>query len=292
MVKTVEWLVSKVLAEQLGGLQTNQGRDCVAPALASVLLRVCKVQHWFGVDDAEREQQLLEELRTANPTLPASIRHGGLWTVSDIHAAAALCPALAPLFYFLFEIFGDKTAVNFESWQSPSLVLLKSQYTGLVKLPQRSHQPTHRVVLLRSLILGAKLHTLLPETADTPLAHENLAHNLLIDLARRASQQRHNFFDSQPANQTEAEILQPLCELLVKLLAPMITHCCTTDFPTCPYLQNRALVAAEVLAALLQHGDMDIPAAVADAFLAGGSYTHQHSPCGTAIGTHSNMPAF
>lgn len=276
MRRTAAWLVESVLEEQLQGPCTPHGQSRLAPAMASVLLRTCSVQHWFGTGSAEHEQVLLTELRTANPILPVAVRHEYPWTVADIHAAADAKAELAPFLYFMFEAFGDHTAVNWESFQMPTPlgypIQYRHEYRGLLAVPEPSLQPAPLTVLLRSLFLAAKLISLLPDNCTTPPEVENLACGCLTNIADRLSQLAHNQPSSQASHKSPDEALRQrqICKQLVKLLAPMMSHACIPTSRGCMYCQQRAEAAAKALAAVLKHGGVGVSAAVADAFLAGG----------------------
>ena len=282
MPKDVAWLVQEVLAEQLVGPCTRRGQLHLGPIMASVACRTCKTQHWFGESNAGREQELLAELWTANPTLPKQIRQEDSWTVSNIRAAARSKPALAPLLYFLFEAMGDRTAVNEESRSIPTSfgcpIQYQSDFTELSPVAQPSLQPVPGIVLLRSLFLAAKVLTLLPCSPSTRPAQENLACNCLKALASSADQQDHSQFNNQSQGSTNgAALQQQLCKQLVKLLATMMSHACLPNPQHCHYCQERALAAATVLVSLLKHDDVGVSTAVADAFLLEGKCLHNCS---------------
>ncbi|KAL3154766.1 hypothetical protein ABBQ38_011312 [Trebouxia sp. C0009 RCD-2024] len=177
----------------------------------------------------------------------------------------------------MFEAFGDHTAVNWESFQMPTPlgypIQYRHEYRGLLAVPEPSLQPAPLTVLLRSLFLAAKLISLLPDNCTTPPEVENLACGCLTNIADRLSQLAHNQPSSQASHKSPDEALRQrqICKQLVKLLAPMMSHACIPTSRGCMYCQQRAEAAAKALAAVLKHGGVGVSAAVADAFLAGGS---------------------
>ena len=280
MVKTVSWLVQQVLEEQLNRPQTKKGRDFVKPSIVKVLLDICQAPHWFGAAHQDHGQQLLVQLRTANPVLPPSIRHNYPWTNAEIHAAAEAQPALAPILYFLFEAYGTTMPVNLESFLKGEPQLWP-EYTGqLVTIPKSQHLlPSQKIVMLRSLFLAARTLSLVPDQHTTPPAMEKLACGCLTDLADRASRDTHIFFTNQPETCNSSPEVAELLQQLVKLLAPIIAHGVTPNAMVCSYCQERSLAAATTFVTLLKHGDGDIPAAVADTFLADGKFLMWYCSC-------------
>ena len=276
MRKTIAWLVQNVLEAQLEGPCTVKGQAMLGPVMASILLRTCKARRWFDTDSTDNHERLLAKLVAADSVLPKTIRHDYPWTASDILAAAAANPELAPLLLFLFEAFGDQTAVNEESWQMGpcflgSPIQYASEYSELVPVPEPHLQPAPRIVMLRALLLAAKVLSLLPSEHSTPPSVERLACSCLTALAGTVDQEPNNFFHNQPQRSAAEGMLQKqLCQQLVQLIGPMMSHSCEPATWHCEFCQERGYTAATVLKALLKHGDMGVADNVADAFLASG----------------------
>ncbi len=247
-----------------------------------ILLRTCHVQHWFGIERAGKEQRLLAQLEIAKPTdaLPAIIQCGNSWSDSSIQSAISATPACAPVFYYLFQMFGDQTAIRWEMLQAHgpkcTLTPFKHHYQDLVTDPAASARPMAAqpatLVLLRTLTLAAKLLSLIPYKSSMSLEVENLLCDSLTDVSLKLGNNPDlmklphlpSALGEDPAGGLSQD--EQLCKVLVRILLPMLQESCKPRARDCHIRQGRAMSACKALIPLLETRQ-DISAAVADKLL-------------------------
>ena len=280
--KTLAWLAEHVLRQQLSGIHTADGRSFLAYAWLRVMSANCSVQHWFGVQHANtNEEQLLKDLEAARPAdlLPAAIQHDYPWSNEDIHTAAAAMPALTPMLYCLFHVFGDCAVRNFESRSVPAVAgafrQYKHAYRELVIVPEVSLRPALTNVLLRTTVLAAKILSLILCKDTSPLGINNLACECLRALAVMITRDCAKCVQSNVpprlenvANTTFCQE-QALCELLLKTMLPMLHQASQLTDPAFAFTQQ-ATAASQVLMSLLQHSKPTLTKKLADSLLAFG----------------------
>ena len=286
MAKTLAWLVEYVLKHQLERIRVGQGRFVLTSVMHILLARTCYVQHWFGIERAGNEQQLLAQLQAAKPTdgLPAVIQSGSPWHDENIQAAAAAMPGCAPLLYYLFQLFGDPSVLRWERRNIPGekgeSVPYKHQYQDLVTdpaeaVPNPTAARSATLVTLRKFVLGAKLLSLLPHRSKAS-GTQDLLCDFLIDAACKVMDHPECLEGSYgssklarcPEDSRSKE--EQLCQLLVKILVPIIHEGYRGGPAHDPIRSGRANTACRVLIALLSHCRPALSARLADDMLAQG----------------------